>query len=403
MTTSTRLNKSHIALLMMVKNESKRILQSLKSVMGTVKSVVIYDTGSTDNTIDIIRDFCESNMLPLHLKSGIFEDFSTSRNVSLDFADQFSEIDYLLLLDGNDELKRGDLLQSVADNLIGGSQSGFMLSQEWKNPDNTLTRYYNIRFIKARSGWRYKGSVHEYLSNNSKLQDYSIKLDGKITLFQDRKYDIEKSLSRYSKDKELLMKDYKTDPSDGRTLFYLAQTCGCLNEMDECYDFYRKRIEAGGFLEEMFHSYLRLGLVGTTIGKSWNVILDHYICAFELLGRAEPLVELSEYYRSQKMWKSAYMFAKKACEVEYPQNAVLFVDRRLYDYTRWHLLGILAYYDQKYEEGRHACEIAIGAGSNLEIDKNNLKFYHEKLKTVPSLKSVKKEKKKKKRNKKKTS
>lgn len=399
MTTSTRRNKSHIALLMMVKNESKRILQSLKSVMGTVKSVVIYDTGSTDNTIDIIRDFCESNMLPLHLKSGIFEDFSTSRNVSLDFADQFSDIDYLLLLDGNDELKRGDLLQSVADNLIGGegSQTGFMLSQEWKNPDNTLTRYYNIRFIKARSGWRYKGSVHEYLSNNSKLQDYSIKLDDKITLFQDRKYDIEKSLSRYSKDKELLMKDYKTDPSDGRTLFYLAQTCACLNEMDECYDFYRKRIEAGGFLEEMFHSYLRMGEVGTAIGKSWNVILDHYICAFELLGRAEPLVKLSEYYRSQKMWKSAYMFAKKACEVEYPQNAVLFVDRRLYDYTRWHLLGIVAYYDQKYEEGRHACEIAIGEGSNLEIDRNNLKFYHEKLKTVPSLKKEKN------RNKKKTS
>lgn len=202
-------------------------------------------------------------------------------------------------------------------------------------------------------------------------------MDSRIKLFQDRKYDIEKSLGRYTKDKELLLKDYQGNPSDGRTLFYLAQTCACLNQMEECYDFYRKRIDAGGFQEEMFHSYLRLGEVGSSIGKHWNVVLDHYICAFELLGRAEPLVKLAEYYRSQNMWKSSYMFAKKACELEYPMDAVLFVDKRLYDYTRWHLLGIVAYYDKKYEEGIKACEIAIKNGPEFEIDKSNLKFYME--------------------------
>lgn len=370
---------AHIALLMMVKNESKRILTSLQSVVDTVQSIVIYDTGSTDNTIPLIEKFCNDNSITLHLTTGTFVDFSTSRNISLDFADTFSDIDYLLLLDGNDELKCGQLLQAAADQFLDKSASGFMICQEWKNFDSTVTKYFNLRFIKARSGWRYKGSVHEYLTNIINPQEYGIKLDDRIVLFQDRKYDSEKSLSRYSIDKELLLKDYQSDPNDGRTLFYLAQTYGCLDDLENCYEFYKKRVQAGGFVEEIFHSYLRLGEVGSRMGKSWNVILDHYICAFEILGRAEPLVKLAEYYRSQNMWKSAYMFSKKACELEYPKDAVLFVDKRLYEYGRWHLLGILAYYDQKYKEGLYACQMAIKMGPDFDIDKSNLKFYSDKL------------------------
>lgn len=386
---------SHIALLMMVKNESKRILNSLNSVVGTVKSIVIYDTGSTDNTISIIENFCKNHSLPLRLKTGVFEDFSTSRNVSLDFADSFPDIDYLLLLDGNDELRNGYILQMAANEFKNRKQTGFMLCQEWKNIDNTITKYFNLRFIKARMGWRYKGSVHEYLTNTVNSPEYGVRLDDKITLFQDRKYDADKSLGRYTKDKELLLKDYEADPKDGRTLFYLAQTYGCLDEVENCYEFYKKRVQAGGFLEEVFHSYLRLGEVGGRLGKPWNIILDHFICAFEVLGRAEPLVKLAEYYRSQQMWKSAYMFAKKACELEYPKQAVLFVDKRLYEYGRWHLLGILAYYDEKYKEGEEACLMAVKMGPNLDIDKNNLKFYTEKLSTNQVQMTVSKKKKKK--------
>ena len=43
----------HIALVMMVKNEQKRLNVTLNSVLGYVDSLVIYDTGSIDNTIGI--------------------------------------------------------------------------------------------------------------------------------------------------------------------------------------------------------------------------------------------------------------------------------------------------------------------------------------------------------------
>ena len=76
--------KIHIALLIMVKNETKRLHVTLNSVIGHVNSIVAFDTGSTDDTIDILKKFSEKHNIPLRLKEGGFIDFSTSRNVSLD-------------------------------------------------------------------------------------------------------------------------------------------------------------------------------------------------------------------------------------------------------------------------------------------------------------------------------
>ena len=69
----------HIAVLMMVKNETKRLHISLDSVVGFADSLVIFDTGSTDNTIQISKDFSEKYNIPLRLKEGAFIDFSTRR------------------------------------------------------------------------------------------------------------------------------------------------------------------------------------------------------------------------------------------------------------------------------------------------------------------------------------
>ena len=71
----------HIALLMMVKNETKRLNVSLNSVKGFADSIVIFDTGSTDDTIEICKNFCNNNRIPLRLKEGEFNNFSDSRKI----------------------------------------------------------------------------------------------------------------------------------------------------------------------------------------------------------------------------------------------------------------------------------------------------------------------------------
>ena len=44
-----------LGLLLMVKNEAETIAETINSTRGYVTHVVVYDTGSTDNTIEIVK------------------------------------------------------------------------------------------------------------------------------------------------------------------------------------------------------------------------------------------------------------------------------------------------------------------------------------------------------------
>jgi len=393
--------KSHIALLMMVKNESKRIHVSLNSVLGVVDSVVIYDTGSEDNTIEIIEEFCSKHNLPLRLKKGEFVDFSTSRNVSISFAEEFEEIDWLLLLDCNDELQEGHLLKGACQTLLHKEpdKTAFHLCQVWKS--GAIDKYWNTRLIRSRTGWKYKGVVHEFLENTVDKTRYAHRLTGPI-LFQDRTKDDNKSMKRFSRDKILLEKEYEKNPDDTRTIFYLAQTLGCLQMFKEAYDLYLKRATYENYPEERFQAYFRAAKIADNIfNDPWEKCLSMYLRSYEVLERAEPLVKISEHYKDTKEWRLSYTFAKAACELEYPHNAILFVDKSVYDYTRWHLLGIVSFYCKRYIEGRIGCLKAIEQGVHPDLDKSNLKFYEnvkdlrlseldvEILKTKSELNSIK--------------
>lgn len=388
---------SHIALVLMVKNEEKRIHVSLESVIDIVKSIIVYDTGSTDSTISIIKSFCKQHQIPLRLKHGEFVDFSTSRNILLDFADTFQDVDYLLLLDSNDELKEGQsLLHLCDDTLKTSSGTAWFIRQEWFAGDST-TSYYNVRLIKPRCHWRFQGVVHEYLINtkNDIILDTCPRINDHIHIYQDRVADGDKSCARFPEDAKLLLNECNKNPDDARSHFYLAQTYDCMNNWYGAYKYYYLRTKLKGYDDEIFHSWYRMGLIVerllTTqtifdypeldIGKVqfvWNLASSHYIKALESSVRVEPLLRLGNHYIETKNWEMSYHFLRWACILEYPSTTALFVDKYMYEYTRYHALAISAFYCKKFKEGIVACRIAIEKG-NKEIDKHNLKFYEEEL------------------------
>ena len=48
-----------------VRNEGARLVRMLSSVAPYIAGAVIADTGSTDDTKEIITDFCEAHHIPL--------------------------------------------------------------------------------------------------------------------------------------------------------------------------------------------------------------------------------------------------------------------------------------------------------------------------------------------------
>lgn len=418
-------DKPTIGLLMMLKNEKKRLHVTLNSVIGSVDALIIFDTGSTDNTIDIVKDFSEKHKINLYLIQGGFVNFSISRNTSLHYADSVG-VKYILLLDCNDELRGGNNLRVLAKDFMDKPNNSFLLCQEWFT--GVSDKYYNIRFVKNRCGWRYRGSVHEWMKDTTRqgpepaypvvrVPDHM-----NIVLYQDRTQDDDKTSKRFHRDRELLLKDYENSPKDTRTLFYLAQTCECLGNLEEALHYSKLRLEVEGFIEEIFHSYMRCGNVCLSLSYSWEDTMGWYMKAYEHSLRAEPLVKIADYYRhratihdkeeiskylenekqeDQKVlesggvykkvqynrkpnnfWRVSYSFLREACDLEYPHHCILFVDKGIYDYYRWHLMGIIAYYVGKFTEGKEAALKALSTGLNKVENEKILKFYTDREETL---------------------
>ena len=235
-----------------------------------------------------------------------------------------------------------------------------------------MTRYYNVRLLRPRCGWKYRGAVHEYITRDNPKEHIREKVDG-VELFQDRTSADDQTGRRFGRDKKLLIREYKKQGAnkDPRTVFYLAQTYLCLHEKEMALKYYMERCKLVGFYEERYHSFHMAGkllLEKKMTERGITYLLD----STNIMPRVEPLLELVKYYRDKNMWL-ATQFAKMACKLPYP-DAILFVDDGQYQYERYHLMSIVAFYANELPAGMEACREAIRV-ANQPIDRSNMRHY----------------------------
>jgi len=362
-----------VAALMMLKNEEKRLHVTLESIRGFVDGFIMFDTGSTDKTIEIARKWCEDNSLPFHLTEGEFDNYTTSRNVLFNFADTIQGFDYLLSLDCNDELKGGPRFREECVKHLSSPEKVFMIRQTWLT-GVSINKYLNARLTKTNHGWRYKGRVHEYLfpPPNTELNRPNLSED--VFLYQNRNEDDDKTLKRFKRDKMILLEDVERN-NDSRDIFYLAQTLGCLHEYDDALKWYAKRVDIlTGFWEERFHSYVRSADIHM-VRKDQDMAIGCYFKAAMVDFRAEPLVALGKIYRDKHDFFTSYAFLSAAGKLGFPDKNILFINAEDYSYERWQYLAIVCFYVGRYTEGRQALERAMASGKMPVENKKNTETY----------------------------
>ena len=94
--------KPGISLCMIVKNEERSLARCIKSVKSLVDEIIIVDTGSNDNTINIAKD----------LGAEIYnfewcDDFSAARNESIKYANH----QWILLLDADEFVDENSIIE----------------------------------------------------------------------------------------------------------------------------------------------------------------------------------------------------------------------------------------------------------------------------------------------------
>lgn len=335
----------HVCLTMIVRNEEKIIERCLNSAKPLIDCISICDTGSTDNTVQIIKEFMQKNNIPGQVHEHTWKNFSHNRTLSFDSACQTLhhygfplENTYMLLLDA-------DMLLQITQDF---KKSDLILdSYLLRQTTYYQTSYYNTRLIRASLPWKCVGVTHEYWSCQTDCQNGTLN-----TLKIDDRDDGGCKADKFERDVKLLTEALEQEPDNERYMYYLGVSLRALQRYEEAISWFTARIKKGGyFKEEIWYSKLLIGQCYADM-KNWNLALASYLDAFQYLPtRAEPLQEISHYYRLKEDYHLAYFFAKQGMSIPYPVNDTLFVSDPVYDYLFDEDISIAAYYTGNTDEG----------------------------------------------------
>ncbi len=314
-----------LGLCMIVKDEEKTIVKTLNSCKNLCETYIIHDTGSTDNTCNVIREWCAQHKKHFIIVHTAFVDFAYNRTYLLRSALD-TKCTHLLLLDSNEEIKNGHMIKPT---ILSNMYQAYMIPLKLKL-GNTNTTFWNIKLIQNIEGWEYRMPVHEYIYSDNMTV---CRLEEGPYVYQDRDQDIEKSKKRYRRDLEILK---RSDQSDGRVLFYLAQTYHSLGEHERAILYFKKRLEVeDGHTLELYESLYRLGILTDDI--------EYFKRASEMCPRrAEPYVRMGQVLAFRdKQYKEAYRLLEHACTLDYPYDVNFFVDDVIYTEERYKLLSLI--------------------------------------------------------------
>jgi len=351
-------------LILMVRNESKIIERCLTSVEGLVDAICVTDTGSTDSTCDIVNKYLDTHRGSLHTCE--WKNFGHNRTISfMNAKEQLKAIGcdlsttYGLLLDA-DMVFVPRFLKHM--NL---TEPAYKILQR----AGTL-EYPNTRLIRMDQDVTCKGVTHEYWDIPSVMLE-----DVYITDLNDGGCKSDK----FERDAALLEEGLIEEPDNARYMFYLGQTYHALKRYEDSIDMYQRRIDEGGWYEEVWYSHYIIAQCYRELNKPIefeNWVLKAY--AFRPV-RSEAIYILAKYFREKGEFYKAKHYVELGKKIPNPEDT-LFIERDVYDSLFAYEETILTFYIQKSKkEGLENSlrYLLVSTNPFQEVVLSNMKFYIE--------------------------
>jgi len=349
-----------ICLNMIVKNESHIIVKTLENLCSYVDfdAYFISDTGSTDNTMDLIRDFFKERGVPGHIEQVEWRDFGFNRTLSLQMA--FNKTDYLFIFDADDSI-HGDF--RMPRDLTHDAYQ-LKLGQSFV--------YLRTLIVNNRKRWRFVGVLHEYIACVDK-EESSTSIQGDYYVESGRSGSRNKDPNKYINDAAVLERGFHAEMGNGtdgnggdralaeRYSFYCAQSWMDAGPayIDKAIEWYLRVLSQNNWAQEKYYSALCLGDLYNKKGDKYNS-LKYYCKTMEYdEERIEGVASVMEILRADgnHVMVNA-LYHKYQNYNKFPQNKLFLTTSKYHDVIEYNN-SISAFYISDKRSGYDCCKTIL--------------------------------------------
>lgn len=294
-----------IHLTLIVKNAGHQFKKVLIENLPFIDRWTILDTGSTDETISIVKEVLQNKKGKLYEEP--FKGFRDSRNRCLDLASDTCTFN--IMLDDTYILK-GDIRKFLTTYRFYRKAESFSIYIK------TDIQYLSNRITFSDLKLRYIYSIHEVIQNN---KTYMVpENEAYITENEDPEFLMrERTNLRKDSDLKLLLEEHANDPTNPRHIYYIAETYLCCKEYQSAFDWYKKRslISNPNLLEEDQDGLYKMAFLSQILKDDWSVTHQLYLNCFNFMpSRPESMYMLGDYYINQNQKEIAFVYLSKAFE-----------------------------------------------------------------------------------------
>lgn len=315
-----------ISLSLIMKNEAHVLKRLLNSVYPILDYYSVVDTGSTDNSKEIVKDFFLEKGIPGEIHDHPFLDFSDARNFALESLK--GKADFAFMIDCDEELSIDNSfnLEKVKEHL---SKFDSALSLVHYNS----SRYGRRNFFRTDKTFKWIGKVHEYLSSSN--NETCTTLEGLTTIVHSDGASWANQKEKYLGHAAIFEKEV-AEKNDPRDVFYLAQSYKDAGENAKAIEWYKKRASMEeGFYEERYVSQLNVGRLMANTGEKYDKVICEWLkCSMLDILKADHLFHIIDELQNQHQWEASYIFSLYAMRFHnknpYP-NRTLFLDGTVYE------------------------------------------------------------------------
>lgn len=354
-----------LVLTQIMKNESHVAKRMLDSIKGFADAICIVDTGSTDDSIEVVKKWGEDNGVETHVFEREFDDFEKSRNFSFDKAREIflSKNDgntyYNFWLDFDEQLIIDDSFKKSSLN-----KDLYMF-----NTYINQMKYTRNEMCRLDKPFRFYGPIHEFIICDDKSITSDI-LDGVKVIVKTDGGSWKGNISeKYHSHSQVLEKYINNDRSDPRWIFYTAQSyhdsASIPNNKEENEERLRRSLKyytertnrPDGYAEEIYYSQYRIGTIMKLMEEPWSITHQECLKAYAMDPlRGESIKTIIDYYLQVGEWHMAYLYTKFAKvnfhgKNPYPKR-LLFVDESLYIWKFAEAHAAACFYTGRMDEAK---------------------------------------------------